>query len=97
MAPEIFQESVQQSQMPAMDMWAAGVLLHLVSSATSETFGETVLALPEHRYLLFTGDCPVQQEDMPKLQRKDPESQDIVLKARAASGPAVVLVAAVSR
>ena len=32
MAPEIFQESVQQSQMPAMDMWAAGVLLHLVSS-----------------------------------------------------------------
>mmetsp|Transcript_29513 Transcript_29513/g.69608 ORF Transcript_29513/g.69608 Transcript_29513/m.69608 type:complete len:539 (+) Transcript_29513:62-1678(+) len=59
MAPEIFQESVQQSQMPAMDMWAAGVLL----------------------YLLFTGDCPVQQEDMPKMKGKEPESQDIVLKA----------------
>ena len=48
----------------------------------------------ESRYLLFTGDCPVQQEDMPKMKGKEPESQDIVLKAGADFGPAVVIAAA---
>jgi len=37
-------------------------------------------------YLLFTGDCPVQQEEMNVLAKGGPESKDLLLKALLADG-----------
>ena len=88
MAPEMLQESVQQAYIPAMDMWAAGVLLHLGVDDALQLLCQSRLAFCFAayarksclRYLLFTGDCPVQPEDMQKMVQ-GPDSKDIVLKA----------------
>ena len=88
--------------MPAMDMWAAGVLLcscpevMLAFESKRLPCGESLsgflaslawcrlpvcMFLLDLRYLLFTGDCPIQQEDMQKLATKGPAGKDLVLKA----------------
>ena len=88
--------------MPAMDMWAAGVLLcscpevMLAFESKRLPCGEPpcgflaslapcrlpfYMLLLDLRYLLFTGDCPIQQEDMQKLATKGPAGKDLVLKA----------------
>lgn len=59
MAPEVIADAVEQPLLPAIDIWAAGVLL----------------------YTLFTGDCPVQPEQLQTLAPKSEKAETIVAEA----------------